>query len=73
MTIEAKIIAKLEQETVQCALEGLRKPADQSSYEFGRLVGFVSGLDRAKAIVDKLLEEQDEPKQRSAPVNSYQI
>lgn len=53
-------IAALEAEKMKLAREALSAPAARDGFEYGRVVGMHSGLDRAVQIIANMLGEDDE-------------
>jgi len=61
-----KIISALLEEKDRVAHETMQQPGDGSLFEYGRRVGHYAGLDRALAIIEESLsnEEGEEHDQR---------
>lgn len=54
------MLRHLEVEQVKLASEALSKPAARDGFEYGRVVGIHSGLERAKQVLLGMLQDDEE-------------
>lgn len=60
MASEAQLIARIREEVAQFAVEALRKPSQRDAFEYGYRAGVLAGLERAEALLLKIIREENE-------------
>lgn len=63
---EAELIKRIEAAQVETALDLVRRSptADVSLYAYGYVVGAYAGLEKAKGIIEQMLNEADEKERK---------
>jgi hypothetical protein len=60
MINEQQLIARLKELSTKTAVEGLQRPVQKDSFEYGTLAGKVQGLLMAEELITKLLSEEED-------------
>lgn len=58
MNLETKLLNRLKAEQKEFALESLMQPGDKSSFEYGRRVGVVAGIEQAISALLNIIDEE---------------
>lgn len=58
------ILDRLEREKTLTAVNAIENPSSKNLFEYGHSVGLYRGLDRALEIVDEILNEDEERRNR---------
>jgi hypothetical protein len=53
------LLRRLEEEQASLARQALQQPQERDVFEYGRVVGMHSGLERAKQVIIDLIAEKE--------------
>lgn len=60
----AALLHRLETEQLGAAREAMERPGGREAFDYGRAVGFYAGLAHAKLVIDQMLSEEAERRNR---------
>ena len=60
----AALLHRLETAQLDAAREAMERPGGRAEFDYGRAVGFYAGLAHAKAVIDQMMSEDAERRNR---------